>query len=90
MKRKYYMRGLGLGILITAILCAVALPKQTKPMTDEEVIARAEALGYVKATGGVTAEDINKIKENEKTTGTPGTTGASGSAAPQPVQTPFS
>ena len=38
MKRKYYMRGLGLGILVTAILCAVALPKKTEPMTDEEII----------------------------------------------------
>lgn len=72
MKRKYYMRGLGIGVLVTAILCAVALPKQTKPMTDEEVIARAKELGYVKEESGVTPEDIDKIKENEKMTGTPG------------------
>lgn len=72
MKRKYYMRGLGIGVLVTAILCAVALPKQTEPMTDEEVIARAKELGYVKEEGGVTPEDIDKIKENEKMTGTPG------------------
>ena len=72
MKRKYYMRGLGLGILVTAILCAVALPKQTQPMTDEEIIARAEELGYVMDEGGIPAEDINKIKENEKASGTPG------------------
>lgn len=71
MKRKYYMRGLGLGILVTAILCAVALPKKTEPMTDEEVIARATELGYVKKEGGVTADDINKIKENENVSGTP-------------------
>lgn len=72
MKRKYYMRGLGIGVLVTAILCAVALPKQTKPMTDEEVIARAKELGYVKEESGVTPEDIDKIKENEKMTGTLG------------------
>lgn len=71
MKRKYYMRGLGLGILVTAILCAVALPKKTEPMTDEEVIARATELGYVKKESGVTADDINKIKENETASGTP-------------------
>ena len=71
MKRKYYMRGLGIGVLVTAILCAVALPKKTVPMTDAEIIARAEELGYVKDEGGVTAEDINKIKENEKISGTP-------------------
>lgn len=70
MKRKYYMRGLGLGIVITAVLCAVALPKKTEPMTDEEIIARAEALGYVKDESGVSPEDIDKIKE--KASGTPG------------------
>lgn len=69
MKRKYYMRGLGVGILVTAILCAFALPKKTEPMTDAEVIARAKELGYVKSEGGVTADDINKIKE--KVSGTP-------------------
>lgn len=75
MKRKYYMRGMGIGILITAILCAVALPKKTEPMTDEEIIARAKELGYVEDKGGVTPEDIDKIKE--KTTGTPGVTESS-------------
>ncbi len=72
MKRKYYMRGLGVGILVTAILCAIVLPKKTEPMTDAEVIARAKELGYEKSEGGVTADDIDKIKE--KVSGTPGAT----------------
>ena len=72
MKRKYYMRGLGVGILVTAILCAIALPKKTEPMTDAEVIARAKELGYEKSEGGVTPDDIDKIKE--KVSGTPGAT----------------
>ena len=76
MKRKYYMRGMGIGVLVTAVLCAVALPKKEEPMSDEQVIARAMELGYVKDEGGVTADDINKIKENEKTTGTPAATEA--------------
>lgn len=76
MKRKYYMRGMGIGILVTAILCAVALPKKKETMTDEQVIARAKELGYVKDEGGVTADDIDKLKENEKLTGTPATTKA--------------
>lgn len=74
MKRKYYMRGLGVGVLVTALLCAVAFPKQKKSMTDEQVIARAKELGYEKKDGGVTPEDIDKLKENEKSTGTPGPT----------------
>ena len=91
MKRKYYMRGLGVGILVTAILCAIALPKNTEPMTDAEVIARAKELGYEKSEGGVTADDISKIKENEKLTGTPGVTGTpegTPSVTEEPENTP--
>lgn len=75
MKRKYYMRGLGIGIVVTAILCAVAMPKKTEPMTDAQVIARAKELGYVKKEGGVTADDIDKLKENNEGSGTPGVSG---------------
>lgn len=46
MKRKYYLRGLGLGILVTAIVCGIAGPKAP---SDEDIIKRAEELGYVKA-----------------------------------------
>jgi hypothetical protein len=46
MKRKYYLRGLGFGILITALVFTVAGPSE---MTEEEIIKRAEELGYVKA-----------------------------------------
>ena len=45
MKRKYYLRGLGLGILITALVFIIAGPKE---LSDEDIIKRAEELGYVK------------------------------------------
>ena len=64
MKRKYYMRGLGIGVIVSAILFSFAMPKSETKMTDEEVIARAQELGYTKKAEGVTADDINKIKEN--------------------------
>lgn len=70
MKKKYYMRGLGIGIIVTAILFTIAFPKQDATMTDDEVIARAQELGYTKQTSGVTADDINKIKENDLKTPT--------------------
>ena len=81
MKRKYYMRGLGIGILVTAILCAVAMPGKSEPMTDAQVIARAKELGYEKKESGVTADDINKLKENNEVSGTPG-------ASAEPESTP--
>lgn len=96
MKRKYYMRGLGIGVIVSAILFSFTGPKSASKMTDEEVIARAEALGYTKKTEGVTADDIDKIKENvspqpgeENVTGEPeGTPGITPDATPGPTPSP--
>ena len=49
MKLKYYLRGLGLGIVLTAILMGVVLGRRTSKMSDEEVIKRAKQLGMVEA-----------------------------------------
>lgn len=67
---------MGIGVLFTAILCAVALPEKETPMTDEQVIARARELGYEKKESGVTADTIDKIKENGQSTGIPSATAA--------------
>lgn len=45
MKLRYYMRGLGVGIIVTAILMTVTLNGKTEQLTDAEIIARAKALG---------------------------------------------
>lgn len=52
MEKKYYFRGLGLGIIVTAIIMGIALPHGTKTreMTDDEVIARAKELGMTEDT----------------------------------------
>lgn len=47
MKLKYYLRGLGIGIIITTIILMIAHSGYRKEMTDEEIIARAEALGMI-------------------------------------------
>lgn len=65
MKRKYYMRGLGIGVIVTAILFTFVFPKNKSEMTEAEIIAKAKEMGYVKKTEGVTPEDIDKIKEQE-------------------------
>lgn len=49
MERKYYLRGLGIGIAVTAIIMGIAVSKN-QTMTDEEVIARAKELGMVENT----------------------------------------
>lgn len=49
MERKYYLRGLGIGIVVTAIIMGIALSGD-KAMTDEEIISRAKKLGMVENT----------------------------------------
>lgn len=49
MKRKYYMRGLGIGILVTALILGIS-SGQKRSMTDEEIKARAKELGMVEST----------------------------------------
>ena len=47
MKLKYYLRGLGIGIIVTTVILAVSFSKKEIKMSDEEIIARAAQLGMV-------------------------------------------
>lgn len=58
MKLKYYLRGLGIGIVVTAFLMGVALSGRRKEMTDDEIRTRALELGMVEEDSGVLAEDL--------------------------------
>lgn len=74
MKRKYYLRGLGIGILVTALVFTFTGPKK---MTDDEIIKRAEQLGYVKGEEPDPTINLKDLLE----TGTP---------TPSPASTPTS
>lgn len=78
MEKKYYFRGLGLGIIVTAVIMGIALSSGTKTreMTDEEVIARAKELGMTENTRLVEPSD----EEGEEEPGDGGT------AAAEPVK----
>ena len=56
MERKYYLRGLGIGIAVTAIIMGIALSGD-KAMTDDEIIARAKELGMVENTVLTNSDD---------------------------------
>ena len=52
MKRKYFVRGLGVGILFGALIMFAAYMTSGKNrMSDEDVIKRAQELGMVKCFG---------------------------------------
>lgn len=63
MKLKYYMRGLGIGIVVTALLMGFAISKQKEPMTDEEIRQRALEMGMIEQNG-VLADDLG-VDETE-------------------------
>lgn len=66
MKLKYYLRGLGVGILVSTILLTVSFYRN-RTMSDAEVIERAEALGMVKAyESGVLEEKKDSGQETEE------------------------
>ena len=50
MKIRYYLRGLGLGILFTAIFFLVSNNSSSQTMSDEQIKARAKELGMIEST----------------------------------------
>ncbi len=56
MKRKYYLRGLGVGILVTSLLFTIYMVFTGPKMSDEQVITRAKQLGLVENTGQTLAD----------------------------------
>lgn len=74
MERKYYLRGLGLGIAVTAVIMGIAL-SNNKAMTDSEIIARAKELGMVENTVLSNADGEEETQENTDTAGLEGQDG---------------
>ena len=71
MERKYYLRGLGLGIAVTAVIMGIALPG-SKAMTNDEIIARAKELGMVENTvlaDAGTEETVDENADDDNTVG---------------------
>ena len=65
MGKKYYFRGLGLGIVVTAVIMGIALSGSRQgQMTDEEIIARAKKLGMIEDSSLLDASNSDD-EENE-------------------------
>ena len=52
MKLKYYLRGMGIGIILTAVVMGFALGGRSSSMSDADVIKRAKELGMVEGEKG--------------------------------------
>ena len=67
MKRKYYMRGLGVGILATSMLFLIAMTVMGYPMNDDDIRRKAAALGMVEASDtSKTLADAQKEKDGHR------------------------
>lgn len=49
MKLRYYLRGLGIGIVVTALIMGMTSKADDRPLTDAEIRALAQNLGMVDA-----------------------------------------
>ena len=57
MKLKYYLRGLGIGIIVTTLILMIAGAGQKEELTDAQIIERAKELGMVMENSGSTLSD---------------------------------
>ena len=64
MKIKYYLRGVGTGIVITAVLMALAAGGN-KPISDDEIRARALKLGMVAADNTLAGKGSQESQESQ-------------------------
>ncbi|MGF7144741.1 hypothetical protein HNQ56_003173 [Anaerotaenia torta] len=79
MKLKYYMRGLGIGIVLTTLILAIARPKEE--LTDQEIVRRAKALGMGYGSDELNSEKnqvLNGILDNGEDSQEPGADTAPG------------
>ena len=70
MKLKYYLRGMGIGIILTAIVMGFALGGRKATISDAEIIERAKALGMVDPTSGVLTQTTGGADTDEENTST--------------------
>lgn len=68
MRRKYFLRGMGIGILITALVFIVVLLTRGNTMSSQEIIAAAEELGMVMPGNTMRDQEILKEANSESET----------------------
>ncbi len=65
MKLKYYLRGMGIGVILTAIIMGFALGGRKTTISDAEVIERAKQLGMVENGVLTDTQNVNEEYANE-------------------------
>lgn len=66
MKLKYYLRGLGIGIIVTTLILMISFSQRKESISDEEIIERATALGMVMSEEKSLLDDSESSEETEQ------------------------
>lgn len=72
MKLKYYLRGLGIGIIVTTVILMISFSLNKNELSDEQIIARAEALGMEFPEDKLFPEEETESEMTEEQTETDG------------------
>ena len=70
MKLKYYLRGLGIGIIVTTLILMIAFSQYKNDISDAEIIKRAQALGMVMKEDSLFGKNTETEAEVGNTTST--------------------
>jgi len=83
MKLKFFLRGLGIGILVTASILTISHRAQDKQqaLTNEQIIEKAEALGMILPDESASDEPSESLEPSETPVSTP-------TVAPSPTVEP--
>lgn len=74
MRMRYYLRGLGIGIVVTALLMGFTKGGQKETLTDAEIVERAKSLGMVESSvlsadlgnkEEISVNDISEVNQQE-------------------------
>ncbi|MBR1391984.1 MAG: hypothetical protein IJ567_11215 [Lachnospiraceae bacterium] len=65
MKLKYYLRGLGIGIVVTTLILTISRTFQGQTMTDAQIMRRAEELGMILPDDSRESDGIESESETE-------------------------
>ena len=65
MKLKYYLRGLGTGVIVATIVLAISFSARKTEISEEEIVARAMQLGMVMPETESEAEDADVQSSGE-------------------------
>ena len=74
MKLKYYMRGIGIGVIVTTIILVITFAFSGNNISDEEIINRAKKLGMVESSKTMTNSTTNSTNTTEGNQTIPGAT----------------